>query len=677
MRRQRAVDAVADGDARDYRMQRSSSPARLVAPRRGSRCRCTCTSSSSFRVSLAPGVPRAIAVAPHLRSPHRARRDRRRASPTALDAALAARYGIRAQTRLAARADTRSQRSASTPGAAYWLAADPVTLEAGATTSDSRASSRDLGARDADDARRDAQCAFRRRRHRFRRAAARRLVRPRRAPGRRCRHARSPPSRAARCATAAARARCRQRGDAGKPKSRCCCTSIRSTSSARRAGSRAQQPLVLGRRNAAAATGARADVRTFADDRHRRRARRARRRTRARPCPHHSTRRSPRPRRAATIVVALAAPHRPRRESSERGRAPALECARARPTRRRSRSSRRRRRRPRLDARRPGAVAADRSARSRRDDLARALARRPGAHVMDIVRRAVPAAADALAAAGVHPVLARVFAARGVTTADELDTDLARLPSFATMKGIDAAATRLADAIAAPRAHRDRRRLRCRRRHRVRGRRARTRRDGRRRRLPRPQSLRIRLRPHAGDRRAGGGARTATHRHRRQRHREPRRRRRGGRARHRGADHRSSPARGDASRARADRQSQSAGLRVSGQASRRRRRDVLRAHGDPRASCANAASSRGGAEPNLAQLLDLVALGTVADVVRLDRDQPHAGRAGARAHSRRTRAARDCRAVLGRRPRSARAPARTTWASSPGRASTRRAASPT
>ena len=66
---------------------------------------------------------------------------------------------------------------------------------------------------------------------------------------------------------------------------------------------------------------------------------------------------------------------------------------------------------------------------------------------MDIVRRAIPDTAHALAAAGVHPVLARVFASRGVTTFDELDTRLTTLPSFATMKGIAAAAQRLADAI--------------------------------------------------------------------------------------------------------------------------------------------------------------------------------------------------------------------------------------
>jgi single-stranded-DNA-specific exonuclease len=66
---------------------------------------------------------------------------------------------------------------------------------------------------------------------------------------------------------------------------------------------------------------------------------------------------------------------------------------------------------------------------------------------VEIVRRDVPAAAASLAASGIHPVLARVFAARGVTTTDELNTGLARLPSWSLLLGIDAAATRLADAI--------------------------------------------------------------------------------------------------------------------------------------------------------------------------------------------------------------------------------------
>jgi len=67
---------------------------------------------------------------------------------------------------------------------------------------------------------------------------------------------------------------------------------------------------------------------------------------------------------------------------------------------------------------------------------------------MEIVRREVPDAARALAAAGVHPVLARVFASRGVATTGDLDAGFATLPPFATLKGIDSAAARLADAIA-------------------------------------------------------------------------------------------------------------------------------------------------------------------------------------------------------------------------------------
>ncbi|MEP7183556.1 MAG: single-stranded-DNA-specific exonuclease RecJ [Betaproteobacteria bacterium] len=67
--------------------------------------------------------------------------------------------------------------------------------------------------------------------------------------------------------------------------------------------------------------------------------------------------------------------------------------------------------------------------------------------MMELVRRPVPASAKALAAAGVPPVLARVYAARGIVSSDELDTGLAGLPPFALLKGIDAAATRLADAV--------------------------------------------------------------------------------------------------------------------------------------------------------------------------------------------------------------------------------------
>ena len=64
-----------------------------------------------------------------------------------------------------------------------------------------------------------------------------------------------------------------------------------------------------------------------------------------------------------------------------------------------------------------------------------------------IVRRAVPAAADALAAAGVDPVLARLYASRGVGDASELDLSLAGLPPPAARKGIDDAAGRLVRAI--------------------------------------------------------------------------------------------------------------------------------------------------------------------------------------------------------------------------------------
>ena len=111
-----------------------------------------------------------------------------------------------------------------------------------------------------------------------------------------------------------------------------------------------------------------------------------------------------------------------------------------------------------------------------------------------IVRRPLDPAAAALAAAGLSPVLARAYAARGIRAIGELDHALRALPPFASMRGIDAAAARLADAIA--------------RRERilivadydadgatacavgVRG----LARDRRRRRLHRPQPLRVRLR---------------------------------------------------------------------------------------------------------------------------------------------------------------------------------------
>jgi single-stranded-DNA-specific exonuclease len=60
-----------------------------------------------------------------------------------------------------------------------------------------------------------------------------------------------------------------------------------------------------------------------------------------------------------------------------------------------------------------------------------------------------PRAAWALEQAGVHPLLARLFAARGVRTADELDDGLTRLLAPVDLHGADCAARLLADAIAA------------------------------------------------------------------------------------------------------------------------------------------------------------------------------------------------------------------------------------
>jgi single-stranded-DNA-specific exonuclease len=65
-----------------------------------------------------------------------------------------------------------------------------------------------------------------------------------------------------------------------------------------------------------------------------------------------------------------------------------------------------------------------------------------------IATRSYPAeVAAALAAGGLPPVLARVFAARGVRTLDELDLGLGRLLPPEPMRGLQAAAILLADAI--------------------------------------------------------------------------------------------------------------------------------------------------------------------------------------------------------------------------------------
>jgi len=69
---------------------------------------------------------------------------------------------------------------------------------------------------------------------------------------------------------------------------------------------------------------------------------------------------------------------------------------------------------------------------------------------MKIIARDIPPrAAWALEQAGIHPLLARLYAARGVCAKDELDDGLARLLPPAGLLGIGRAARLLADAIAA------------------------------------------------------------------------------------------------------------------------------------------------------------------------------------------------------------------------------------
>ncbi|RYZ05798.1 MAG: single-stranded-DNA-specific exonuclease RecJ, partial [Comamonadaceae bacterium] len=71
---------------------------------------------------------------------------------------------------------------------------------------------------------------------------------------------------------------------------------------------------------------------------------------------------------------------------------------------------------------------------------------------MKIIPRDVPPrAAWALEQAGIHPLLARLYAARGVLGKDELDNGLVRLLPPSGLKGATDAAVLLADAIAAGR----------------------------------------------------------------------------------------------------------------------------------------------------------------------------------------------------------------------------------
>jgi single-stranded-DNA-specific exonuclease len=68
-----------------------------------------------------------------------------------------------------------------------------------------------------------------------------------------------------------------------------------------------------------------------------------------------------------------------------------------------------------------------------------------------ITRRSSPADAEVLMRHGLHPVIARLYAARGVSSPDEIETELARLHAPLGLKGCDEAAAVLADALAANR----------------------------------------------------------------------------------------------------------------------------------------------------------------------------------------------------------------------------------
>jgi single-stranded-DNA-specific exonuclease len=69
---------------------------------------------------------------------------------------------------------------------------------------------------------------------------------------------------------------------------------------------------------------------------------------------------------------------------------------------------------------------------------------------MQILNRVVPSDAEQnLTLAGLHPIEARVYAARGIADVEELSTELARLIPFTLLKGAVQAGQRLANAISA------------------------------------------------------------------------------------------------------------------------------------------------------------------------------------------------------------------------------------
>ena len=156
-----------------------------------------------------------------------------------------------------------------------------------------------------------------------------------------------------------------------------------------------------------------------------------------------------------------------------------------------------------------------------------------------------------------HPVLRRAYAARGVRDSQELALTLDRLMPVGTLDSVEAAVG--ADPRASRAAHPRRRRFRRRWRHQHRAHRALPARLGIRvGRFPRAQPLRVRLRPHARNRRARGRAQSVAHHHRRQRHLQQCRCRGRACARHPGAGHRSSSARAVVAGRRCHRESQCA-----------------------------------------------------------------------------------------------------------------------
>ncbi len=272
----------------------------------------------------------------------------------------------------------------------------------------------------------------------------------------------------------AARRKARSSGGAGSRKCRCCCTRIRSMTRRALEGRALVTGIWVWGGGVLAATSESRPWRYT-----RRRAQQAtlraawRRRPESRPAPPADFAKLP---GKTDAIVVLPAAHRRLVARAARARMARAGAARARarnagPVRTGGRRQRNRRDVDRTRALVAGALAGATCAARVRS------APRRGRSIMTIaiVRRPAGAATDALAAAGLPPVLARIYAARGIGAAGELDHSLAVLPSYRTLLGIEEAAARLARAIAHARAHPDRGRLRCRRRNRLRGGRARAR----------------------------------------------------------------------------------------------------------------------------------------------------------------------------------------------------------